>query len=202
MLPDSYNRTYNYRQWNAVGSPDDGHKDARNMLRYYWLPINHYLLHLVGLTFTYLSKMHGHSNIKFSELRSVLQGLIPELILSQKCNTVYVHMGPICNGCWFRNSWSVAVHFTRFGVNNTRNSHLRDRDNPHGTVESNYQHLFAVNVWCGVVDDQLIGPYILPQRLTGDVYANYLQTNCQHSYKTLATLYRHYSGSYRFKLYN
>ena len=28
-------RTDNYRQWNAVGSPDDGHKDARNMLRYY-----------------------------------------------------------------------------------------------------------------------------------------------------------------------
>ena len=24
-----------YRQWNAVGSPDDGYKDARNMLRYY-----------------------------------------------------------------------------------------------------------------------------------------------------------------------
>jgi hypothetical protein len=61
---NSYNRTDNYRQWNAVGSPD-GHKDARNMLIYYWLPINHYLLHLVGLTFTYLSKMHGHSNIKF-----------------------------------------------------------------------------------------------------------------------------------------
>jgi len=29
---NSYNRTDNYRQWNAVGSPDDGHKDARNML--------------------------------------------------------------------------------------------------------------------------------------------------------------------------
>ena len=27
--------THNYRQWNAVGSPDDGHKDARNMLRYF-----------------------------------------------------------------------------------------------------------------------------------------------------------------------
>jgi len=35
MLPasGSYNRTDNHRQWNAVGSPDDGHKDARNMLR-------------------------------------------------------------------------------------------------------------------------------------------------------------------------
>jgi len=62
---NSYNRADNYRQWKAVGSPDDGHKDARNMFRYYWLPINHYLLHLVGLTFTCLSKMHGHSNIKF-----------------------------------------------------------------------------------------------------------------------------------------
>jgi len=59
-----YKKTDNYRQWNAVGSPDDGRKDARNMLRYYSLPINHYLLHLVGLTLTYLSKMHGHSNIK------------------------------------------------------------------------------------------------------------------------------------------
>ena len=45
---NSYNRTDNYRQWNSVRPLDDGHKDTRNMLRYYWLPINHYLLHLVG----------------------------------------------------------------------------------------------------------------------------------------------------------
>jgi hypothetical protein len=35
-------RTGNHRQWHAVCSPDDGHKDARNMLRNNWLPINHY----------------------------------------------------------------------------------------------------------------------------------------------------------------
>jgi hypothetical protein len=29
------NILHNYRQWNAVRSPDDGHKDARNMSRYY-----------------------------------------------------------------------------------------------------------------------------------------------------------------------
>jgi hypothetical protein len=28
-----------------------------------------------------------------------IAGLITEIILSQKCHTVYVHMGPICNGC-------------------------------------------------------------------------------------------------------
>jgi len=30
-------------------------------------------------------------------------------------------------------------------------------------------------VWCGVIGDQMIGPYIFPQCLTGDVYANFLQ---------------------------
>jgi len=30
-------------------------------------------------------------------------------------------------------------------------------------------------MWCSVFGDQLIGPYNFPQRLTGDVYANFLQ---------------------------
>jgi hypothetical protein len=44
-------RTGNHRQWHAVCSPDDGRKDARNMLRNTLLRINHYLLRLVGLAF-------------------------------------------------------------------------------------------------------------------------------------------------------
>jgi hypothetical protein len=67
------------------------------------------------------------------------------------------------------------AHFTHDGVNNTRNSHLWGRDNPHRTVESKYQNRFSVNVWCCVIGDQLIGPYIFPQHLTGGTYANFLQ---------------------------
>jgi len=92
---------------------------------------------------------------RLSELRSVLQGLIPELIMSQKYHTVYIHMGLICNGCRVWSSWSVATHFTHDVVNSTRNSHLWDRDNPHETVESNYPHSFSLNMWCGVIGDQL-----------------------------------------------
>ena len=33
----------------------------------------------------------------------------------------------------------------------------------------------SVNVWCGVIGDQLIGPYIISQRLSGNIYANVLQ---------------------------
>ena len=39
---NNYNRTENHRQCKEVWPPDDGHKDARNMLRNTWLPINHY----------------------------------------------------------------------------------------------------------------------------------------------------------------
>jgi len=69
----------------AVGSPDDGHKDARNMLRFYWLPIHHYLLHLVGFSFTYLSKVHGHSNIKlavFQLLRLAYSNLVGKYVIA------------------------------------------------------------------------------------------------------------------------
>jgi hypothetical protein len=48
---NNYTRTESHRQWNAVRPPDDGRKDARNMLRNNWLLINHYLMHLIGLTF-------------------------------------------------------------------------------------------------------------------------------------------------------
>ena len=55
----------------------------------------------------------------------------------------------------------------------TRNSHVWDRDNLHGTVERKYQHPFSINVWYGFIDDQLIGRYIFPYRLTGDIYSNF-----------------------------
>jgi hypothetical protein len=72
-------------------------------------------------------------------------------------------------------SFTDKAHFTCDGVNNIRNSNLWDRDNPHGTVESNYQHHFSINVWCGVIGDQLIGLYLFPQCLRGDIYTNLLQ---------------------------
>ncbi|KAJ8962097.1 hypothetical protein NQ318_018051 [Aromia moschata] len=37
------------------------------------------------------------------------------------------------------------------------------------------QRNFSVNVWCGIVGDVLIGPHILPDRLTGNGYLNFLQ---------------------------
>jgi len=67
------------------------------------------------------------------------------------------------------------AQFSRDGVNNTHNSHVWADENPHATVESNFQLRFSVNVWCAVLDDQLIGLLILEGRLTGEAYLRFLQ---------------------------
>jgi len=66
--------------------------------------------------------------------------------------------------------------FNRDGANNTHNnSHVWADRNPHTTVESNFQQRFSVSVWCAVLDDQLIGRFILEGHLTGEAYLRFLQ---------------------------
>jgi hypothetical protein len=67
--------------------------------------------------------------------------------------------------------------FHRDGINNTHNAHQWSADNPFASVESNFQHRFSVNVWCGMIDDHLIGPAILENRVNGQSYLEFLQNN-------------------------
>lgn len=64
--------------------------------------------------------------------------------------------------------------FTRDGINNSHNSHRWSDENPYAAVESNFQHRFSVNLWCGMIDNLLIGPFVLPNRLTGQLYLEFL----------------------------
>jgi len=66
-------------------------------------------------------------------------------------------------------------HFNRDGVNNTHNSHVWADGNPHANMESNFQQRFSVNEWCAVLDDQLIGLFMLEGRLTRKAYLRFLQ---------------------------
>ena len=70
--------------------------------------------------------------------------------------------------------WTDEAMFTRDGMFNSHNSHVWDMDNPHAIIVRHHQHRFAVNVWCGVVGDHLIGPYILPSTLCGGNYRVFL----------------------------
>lgn len=65
--------------------------------------------------------------------------------------------------------------FTREGVVNVKNKHVWAQENPHEILQNNYQVKFSVNVWAGIVNDTLIGPYLLPNRLNGQNYLIFLQ---------------------------
>ncbi|GFT55493.1 uncharacterized protein TNCV_4957771 [Trichonephila clavipes] len=65
--------------------------------------------------------------------------------------------------------------FSREGIFNTHNSHSWAAVNPHVTRTRAAQDRFLVNEWAGILGDHLIGPYILPDRLTGSRYLIFLE---------------------------
>ena len=65
--------------------------------------------------------------------------------------------------------------FTRGGVNHLRNVHTWSHDNPHETSVTSFQRRFSVNVWCGVLGNKLIGPFVFDNNLTGNTYEAFLR---------------------------
>ena len=55
--------------------------------------------------------------------------------------------------------------FTRDGINNARNVHTWSHENPHETRVTNFQRRFSVNVWCDLLGNRLIGPFVFEQLL-------------------------------------
>lgn len=67
--------------------------------------------------------------------------------------------------------------FTRRGVFNWRNNHYYDFANPHQYKETHFQHEFSINIWCGIIGDNFIGPFELPNRLNAVNYLEFLQND-------------------------
>lgn len=67
--------------------------------------------------------------------------------------------------------------FTRNGITNLHNTHVWAIENPHAVVRNHFQHRFSLNVWAGIVDERLIGPFILPNRMDGLQYLQFLRND-------------------------
>jgi hypothetical protein len=72
--------------------------------------------------------------------------------------------------------WSDEACFTREGVFNVHNSHVWARDNTHAIRERGYQVRFSVRVWAGIVGYIVVGPYLLPERLTAQRFRDFLES--------------------------
>lgn len=70
--------------------------------------------------------------------------------------------------------WTDETYFSNSGMFNRRNTHYWARENPHLVVERYNQNRFGFNVWCGILDNRLIGPIIYNGNLNAERYLQLL----------------------------
>lgn len=73
--------------------------------------------------------------------------------------------------------WSDECTFTRAGFFNTHNDHTWAVENPRAIKETRPQRRFSVNVWAGILNRQLIGPYIFEETLNSAKYLDFLKND-------------------------
>lgn len=71
--------------------------------------------------------------------------------------------------------WTDESCFTNCGVFNRNNHHHWSTENPDLVRETRNQTRFRVNVWCGMINDILLGPYFFEGTLTAARYVEFLQ---------------------------
>jgi hypothetical protein len=92
-------------------------------------------------------------------------------LLMQFCEWLHQHAA---NELFLHNIlWTDEACFTREGLFNV---HVLARNNPHAVSERGYQVRFSLSVWAGIVGIIVVGPYLLPDKLTAQRYRDILET--------------------------
>nr|CAH7742739.1 unnamed protein product [Callosobruchus chinensis] len=73
--------------------------------------------------------------------------------------------------------WSDESTFKKDRYMNMHNYHEWHVENPHLTRQDRSQYRFKVNMWTGILNGQIIGPFELPDALNGEVYLDFLQNH-------------------------
>jgi len=57
--------------------------------------------------------------------------------------------------------WTDESSFNNNGIVNRHNSHYWSNNNPNWTRENNAQVRWSTNIWCSIINNQLVGPLII-----------------------------------------
>ena len=75
--------------------------------------------------------------------------------------------------------WSDKCMFGNMGIFNRNIHQIWSQENPRAILESNFQRRFSLNVWCGIVGEQLIGPFFIDGTLNQENSHQLLNENIQ-----------------------
>ncbi|KAJ8914286.1 hypothetical protein NQ315_011020 [Exocentrus adspersus] len=81
------------------------------------------------------------------------------------------------NNFHYKVVWTDETRVTNCGIFNKHNRHYWAVENPHLKDQRRSQNRFGTNVWCGIVDNRIIGPFFYNENLNGVSYLNLLQND-------------------------
>jgi len=73
--------------------------------------------------------------------------------------------------------WTNESKFINDGVINKQNNRFWASINPHWALETNFQTVWGTNVWCGILEDSIIGPFFYNGTLNGRRYLDFLSNH-------------------------
>lgn len=126
-----------------------------------------------------ISKSTIHRILKKFKYRpykiNLVQGLKPE-DPQRRLNFIQEINNKIAQDPHFLNKilWSDESRFHNNGTVNRHNCHYWSAENPGWVREAHFQNVWGTNVWCGLFNGHLIGPYFYDGTLTGDSYLDFL----------------------------
>lgn len=65
---------------------------------------------------------------------------------------------------------------------NHHNQHYWSEINPNWALENNVQTRWSINVWCGLIDEHLVGPYFNEGNLIKKKYLHFLKNKLPTSF--------------------
>ncbi|XP_066153268.1 uncharacterized protein [Euwallacea fornicatus] len=106
----------------------------------------------------------------------VLHQLLNDKDFDDRLNFCHWLENMICDETDFlsRVLWSDEATFKSNGQLNLHNSHYWSEKNPRWMREVDHQYRWTLNVWCGIVEGKIIGPYFFEQPLNGERYMEFL----------------------------
>lgn len=87
--------------------------------------------------------------------------------------------------------WTDEATFTSNGVVSSQNCRWWAQENPHFVIECRDQYSFKTNVWCGVLNNQVIGPFFFRHNLTSQDYLQFLNTEISDIVDNMPVEIRH-----------
>jgi hypothetical protein len=73
--------------------------------------------------------------------------------------------------------WTDESYFSQDNIFNQHNNHIWATENPFAVHPCAHQHRFGINLWAGVIDNNLVGPFTLPAKVNAENFLQFLQND-------------------------